>query len=172
MLQCCFLQTLLRVIRSFYLVKRWLSDRGGGVWLCDGEWKYIKVCPYVCVCVACVRACAKLLLVGPSMTAEVGAIICSAVISINTFLDAHTVSQWSCAQHPLRRWPAARDIRLPYHNTAVQRIIGCLNLKPRGAKQTLTSVAPSSWPYRKHWMIYYTSIHKASRSYHARLITG
>lgn len=69
----------------------------------------VKVCVYggVCVCVwaclpACVRACVKLLLVGPSMTAKVGAIICSAVISINTFLDAHTLSRRSCAQHPPR----------------------------------------------------------------------
>lgn len=68
----------------------------------------VRMHTYVCVCVGCcVHACKKLLLVGPSMTAEVGTIICSAVISINTFLDAHTLSQRSCAQHPLRMWPAA-----------------------------------------------------------------
>lgn len=59
-----------------------------------------------------------------------------------------------------------------YHNTAACRIMGGLNLKPRGAKQTLTSVAPSRWPYRKQSMIYYTVLQKASRSHHARLITG
>lgn len=59
-----------------------------------------------------------------------------------------------------------------YHNTAACRIMGGLNLEPRGAKQTLTSVAPSHWPYRKQLMIYYTILQKASRSYHARLITG
>ena len=59
-----------------------------------------------------------------------------------------------------------------YHNTAACRIMGGLNLKPRGAKQTLPSVAPSHWPYRKQSMIYYTVLQRASRSYHARLITG
>lgn len=68
---------------------------------CKGERTCVCVRACVCICV-CVCVCTKLLLVGPSMTAEVGTIICSAVISINTFLDAHTLSQRSCAQHPPR----------------------------------------------------------------------
>lgn len=56
------------------------------------------------------RACAKLFLVGLSVTTELGAIIRSAVISINTFLDAHTRSQWRGTKQsprPSRMWPAA-----------------------------------------------------------------
>ena len=101
------------------LVKRYLRDRRDCVRLSgrggerESMQRYVHVCKCTRVCgpaclPACERACAKLLLVGPSMTeAEVGAIICSAVISINTFLDAHTLSQRSCAQHPPRMWPAA-----------------------------------------------------------------
>lgn len=122
------------------------------------------------------RACAKLLLVGLSMTAEVGAIICSAVISINTFLDAHTLSQRSCTRHPPKDVTCSLKthgcLTSAYHNTAASGIIGGPNLKPRGDKQTLTSVAPLSWLYRKQLMIYYTVLQKASRSHHARLITG
>lgn len=60
---------------------------------------YVRADAYVCVWAL---ACTELWPVGPSMTAEVGTIICSAVISINTFLDAHTASQRSCAQLPPR----------------------------------------------------------------------
>lgn len=42
----------------------------------------------VCVC--------KLLLVGPSMTDEVGPISSPAVFSINTFLETHTLSHSLC----------------------------------------------------------------------------
>lgn len=59
-----------------------------------------------------------------------------------------------------------------YHNTAACRIMGRLNLKPRGAEQTLTSVAPSCWPYGKQRMIYNTVRQYASRFHHAKLITG
>lgn len=59
-----------------------------------------------------------------------------------------------------------------YHNTAACRIMGGLNLKPRGAEQTLTSVAPSCWPYGKQRMIYNTVRQYASRFHHAKLITG
>lgn len=83
---------------------------GSCVWLRDGERKHVKVCACMRVCGsgwACVPVCVCNPLVGPGTTAQVGAIIRSAVISINTFLDAHTLSQQSGAQHPPRRWPAA-----------------------------------------------------------------
>lgn len=131
----------------------------------------------VCVCVwACVRACAKLLPVGPSRSAEVGAIICSAVISINTFLDAHTLSQRSCAQHPPEDVTCSLQThdRLAgaYHNTAVRRITAGPDLEPRGAQRSRTGVAAPRPPRTKHLMIYYTAAREASGSYHARLITG
>lgn len=158
------------------------------VWLQDREWKHVKVCAHVCgymyVCVymnvcVCVglRACMREIVAGGPQHDCWGWSNHMFSCDFHQHIPgrSHTLSAELCTAPPKDVTCSLQThgcLTSSYHNTAACRIMGGLNLKPRGAKQTLTSVAPSHWPYRKQSMIYYTVLQKASRSYHARLITG
>lgn len=58
---------------------------------------------------------------------------------------SHTLSAELCAAPPEDVTCSLQThgcLTSAYHNTAASRIMGGLNLKPRGARQTLTSIAP------------------------------
>lgn len=88
---------------------------------------------------------------------------------------SHTLSAELCTAPPedVTRSPQTHGcLASAYHNTAARRIIGGPNLRPRGDEQTLTAAASPRRPCRQQLTIYYTALLRASRSHHARLITG
>ena len=185
--RCSFVHLAVKKPRGHLkLVKRYWRDRRDCVRLsgrgsekaCKGMRTCARVCKCTCVCgPACVRACAKIFAGGPQHDWGWGWSNHMFSCDFHQHIPgrSHTLSAELSTAPPKDVTCSLQThgcLTSAYHNTAACRIMGGLNLKPRGAKQTLTSVAPSHWPYRKQSMIYYTVLQKASRSYYARLITG